>query len=251
MSLRQTNLLFAFAALALIGSLLLSGCAPAVEAAQTPTGNSPTRTITVIGRGEVSSKPDVAYTTVGVEVVAPTVGDATDQAATRMTAILAALKKLGIAEKDIRTSNYSISFERQQTDGMMSTTEGATGSYRVSNMVQVTIRDLDQVGAVLDTAVQAGANNVWGLSYGLAETQALEEQARAAAVQNAQDRAASLAQLNGVKVGDVIAVSEVVGGDTGPVVAEMAVAKGFGNGTPVEPGELTFSTQIQVVYALK
>ncbi|PKO23693.1 MAG: hypothetical protein CVU38_02870 [Chloroflexi bacterium HGW-Chloroflexi-1] len=251
--------MFALAALTLVGALLLSGCAPAVTAAPLAAGESPTRTITVVGRGEVQAKPDVAHSNIGVEVTAPTVAEAMTDAKARMASILDALKKLGIAEKDIQTSNFSINFERQTPEARMpmleqgapATTEAASGVYHVSNMVKVTIRDLDQVGAVLDAAVEAGANNVWGVYFGLDDTSILETQAREKAVADARARADSLARLTGVNVGNVIAVSEVIGSTPGADFSKALAMAYESSGGPIEAGELTFSTQIQVVYAIR
>ena len=202
-------------------------------------------------------KPDVANTTVGVEALGPTVDAAMADAEARMTSVLDALKKMGIADKDIQTSNFSINFERQMEQKPVTAQatpgkfEPPAGFYRVSNMVQVTIRDMTKVGDVIDTAVKAGANNVWGISFSLEDTKGLEEQAREAAVKDAQARAESLAGLTNVQVGDVISVSEVVGSQPVPMFS-AAEAKGLGGGgTPAEPGEVTFSTQIQVVYGIK
>jgi uncharacterized protein len=185
-----------------------------------------------------------------------------DEANVRMKTILAAMKALGISDKHIQTSNFSINFERREptTPAASEPTPGAksanaavpAGFYRVNNMIQVTIRDLDKVGDVLDAAVEAGANNVWGVSFGLDKTDALEAQAREKAVDDARARAESLAKLNGVAVGDVIAISEVIGGGPSPMYAEAVSLRGLGGGgAPVEPGELTFSTQVQVVYGIR
>ena len=124
------------------------------------------------------------------------------------------------------------------------------GVYRVNNMVQVTLRDMAAVGDVIDAAVEAGANNVWGVSFDLENTDALEEQAREAAVNNARARAESLAELNGVEVGEVIAISEVIGASAVPMFAEAARAMG-GGGVSIEPGEVSFATQLQIVYAIQ
>ncbi len=251
----RSNVLFALGALLLVGSLALSGCASPADAAPVTAGESPVRTITVIGRGEVKTQPDTANTNIGVEVTAPTVDEAMSQAKERMAALLAALKELGIAEKDIQTSNFSVYFERTSSDmpaprsGDGSTDQQAPGFYRVSNMVQVTIRDLEQVGQVLETAVKAGANNIWGINFSVSDPATLEAQARENAVQDARARAEALAGLHGVELGSVVAVSEVIGGAS-PVFAEAAKALG-GGGAPIEPGELTLSTQIQVVYAIQ
>ena len=246
------------AALVLSNGVLPAAAAPAKQAAtQAPAGAVVSRTITVVGNGEIKVKPDVANTTVGVEALGPTVDAAMADAGARMTSVLAALKKMGIADKDIQTSNFSINFERQgdQKPVTAQATPGKfeppAGFYRVSNMVQVTIRDLTKVGDVIDTAVTAGANNVWGISFSLDNTKALETQAREAAVKDARARAEALAGLTNVQVGDVMAISEVVGNQPVPMYSS-AKAQGLGGGgTPSEPGEVTFTTQIQVVYAIK
>ncbi len=229
MSVRRTSLVVVLGVLVLAAALVLSNgvlpaaAAPARQAGTATPAPAPAvsvagpRTITVVGRGEVKVKPDVATTTVGVEALGPTVDAAMADAEARMTSVLNALKGMGIADKDIQTSNFSINFERQpdQPTVTAQATPGKftppAGFYRVSNMVQVTIRDLDTVGDVIDTAVKAGANNVWGISFSLDNTKALEGQAREAAVDDAKARAQSLAGLTGVQVGDVVSVSEVIG----------------------------------------
>ena len=261
MSVRNSVRLLPLFAVLVVGALVVSGCAPAVLAAPTTAGDSPARSITVVGRGEVKAKPDIATVNLGVEVAAPTVGEAMTEANARMKSVLSAMKALGIAEKDIQTSNFSISFERQnptapvtgESSGAKSgSAQAPAGFYRVNNMVQVTVRDLDKVGDVLDAAVEAGVNNVWGISFGLDNTDALEAEAREKAVADARARAESLAKLNGVAVGDVIAISEVIGGSPSPMYAEAASFRGLGGGgTPVESGEMTFSTQIQIVYGIR
>ncbi|WP_438028465.1 SIMPL domain-containing protein [Sorangium sp. So ce233] len=282
---------------------LLAACAPQA----TPQAVSPeVNTITVIGRGEVSAKPDVARTQLGIEVMAPTVAEATKAAATRMNEIFAALRKAGIAEKDIQTSNYSIQLVRQPdvppwAPGAYAQPLAASAAasapapaaqaaapaapaapagrgpkptpppaakappppdlappqpappahfYRVSNTVTAVIRNLDQVGPVLDAVTSAGANNVWGVSFDLDKTDPLEAQAREKAIADARARAEALARLQGVALGRVVAISEIV--DSGPVHGRMSMAAAaYGDaGTPVAPGEVQFSTQVKVVYAL-
>lgn len=258
---RRTSVVVVLGVVALVAALLVSGLLPAhaAPAAQTGATQPVPRTITVVGRGEVKVKPDVANTTVGVEALGPTVDAAMEDAEARMSSILSALKQLGIAEKDIQTSNFSINFERQPVEPKPVTAQATPGAfeppagfYRVSNMVQVTIRDLDKVSDVIDTAVKAGANNVWGISFSLDDTDALEAQARESAVADAKSRAEALATLNGVKVGPVMAISEVIGSQPVPMFATADRAMGMGGGgAPVEPGEVTFSTQIQVIYAIQ
>ncbi|WP_437535171.1 SIMPL domain-containing protein [Sorangium sp. So ce726] len=280
---------------------LLAACA---AQATPPVAAAPeVNTITVVGRGDVSARPDVARAQMGIEVMAPTVHEATKLAAARMTEILAALKKAGLAEKDIQTSNYSIQLVRQpDVPPWMATGYAQPSSapapavapatpaaapaapagrgpkptpapapkpppadlapaappppshvYQVSNTVMVVIRNLDQVGAVLDAAVAAGANNVWGVSFGLDETDPLEARAREKAIADARARAEALARLQGVSLGRVVSISEVV--EHGQIYAPRAALASGGYasdmGTPVSSGEVPFGTQVKVVYALE
>lgn len=245
----------------LIVTLMVSGCAPAASASQASVTDQ-TRTITVVGTGKVQAKPDVAHLNVGVDVTAATTTEAVEKAQVKMTAVLAALKAAGIPDKDIQTSHYSINFERTQQDAGPTTAgskpaapggEGELeGFYRVSNMVDVTVRDLDKVGDALDATVKAGANNVWGVSFSLDDTSTPEVQAREKAVADAKARAESLAKLNGVGVGEVLAISEVIGNTPAPVFLKEAASMAYGGGGgAVEPGELTFTTMVQVTYGIR
>jgi uncharacterized protein len=222
---------------------VLSGCAAVAPSASTATGSQ--RSITVLGRGTVSAAPDLAQANVGVETLAATVADASQQNNAKMTAIIAQLKELGIADKDIQTSNFSINTERSGP------AESAV-QYRVSNMVEIKIRDLNKVGQVLDSVVQAGANQVWGVSFTIEDQSKLEAEARGKAVENAQQRAAALAKLAQVQLGSVLEVSE--SGATGPVVrTDLALAKGMGaaGDVPISNGEVQVVFQVQVTYGIK
>jgi uncharacterized protein len=222
----------------------------------------PVHGLSVIGFGEVKAAPDVARTSLGVEMRAETAEQATAQANERMTAILAALKGLGIAERDLRTHGFSVSFEREPPPPPMPEPgPGRTpaqpqaqpaqpkGFYRVSNVVEVTIRDLGKVGQVLGAATQAGANNVWGISFELDDPRPLLADARARAVEHARQNAQSLATLAGVKLGQVVSVSES-SSQPGPPRPMMAMKAEAAQDVPVERGEVTVTHQVQMVYSL-
>lgn len=208
------------------------------------------RVITVVGQGSARVAPDVAQVSVGVDTVADTVSDAVKESNGKMDAILAALKALGIAEKDIQTQNYSISVE--QSSGVPSP-EGSEVAgkprYRVTNMVTVTIRELSKVGNVLDAVVEAGANNIWGVSFSVDDTKAALTEARGKAVVDAQARAKELAGLSGVEVGSIVSISEVVGSNSYPVAVERAY--GMGADASVSVGEVEVTYQVQVVFSLE
>jgi uncharacterized protein YggE len=214
---------------------------------------SPAQTITVVGQGSVRIKPDVAQVSVGVETSAETVSQAVQDNTTQMEAILAALTKAGIADKDIQTMNYSIQFDRypQPLPASTGTESGqATPLYRVSNMVNVTVRDLDKVGAVLDAVVGAGANNIWGVNFSLEDQTKAQADARANAITDAKARAQALADLNGVKLGPVMSVSEVISGGSYPMPVAMAEKAAVGAGS-ISPGELEVTYQVQVSYFIE
>jgi uncharacterized protein YggE len=210
------------------------------------------RSITVVGQGKASGTPDVAHINVGVETTGASAQEAVNANKQTMSALLEKLKGMGIAEKDIQTSNFSIYTEQPPTP---MATEGQTAGqaapiYHVSNQVNVTVRDSGKVGDVLDGAVSAGANSVYGVSFEVEDTSKLEASAREKAIADANARAASLAQLAGVSVGQVLTISEVVGGP-GPLVLERAVALGAGGGTPIQPGEFEVNVSVQVTYAIQ
>jgi uncharacterized protein YggE len=208
------------------------------------------RSITVVGMGKATGTPDVAHISIGVETQADTVQKAVDDNKSKMTDLLSTLKSLGVADKDIQTTNYGVYTQRQPSpDG-----KGDTGptTYQVNNQVSVTVRDVNKLGDVLDKVVAAGANNIYGVSFSVNDTTQLEADARAQAMTDAKTRAESLAKLAGVTLGDVVSVSEIVG-NSGPVYAgaRMSAATGLGGGAPIQPGELEVDTSIQVTFAIK
>ncbi|MFN8474221.1 MAG: SIMPL domain-containing protein [Anaerolineae bacterium] len=219
----------------------------AAGAAATPAAASAAsgvRTILVVGKGEVSVKPDMAEITIGVQSTAPTLAAASQKANTDMDAVVKSLKSNGVADKDIQTASYNVNAQRDNTNKI-------TG-YQVTNMVRVKIRDLSKAGATLDAAVSSGANQVYGISFTLADPSAAEKAARQAAIDNAKSRAGDYASQAGGTVGQVLQISETIGEptpiarfDTAPKLAAASAA------VPVESGELTVTAQVQVVYALQ
>jgi uncharacterized protein len=208
------------------------------------------RTITVVGEGTVRIQPDIARANFGVEVVRPTVREALDENAATMEAVLAALRDQGIEEADIQTTGFTIFAERYGPQGPLPEDEV---NYRVSNNVTVVIRNLDNIGAVVDAAVEAGANNIYGIEFRVDDPSAQESEARQGAIDDARAKAEELASLSGVTVGDVVSISEVIASG-GYVQSNFAQDRGMGGGgggaTPITPGELELLMQLQVTYAI-
>lgn len=210
------------------------------------------RTITVVGAGKVNLEPDIARINVGAEARASTVAEAKTAVDNQVIAIVAALKEQGVADRDIQTSHYSIYYERMPVPAMVgkeTRTEESQSAYRVSNMLQVTVRDVEKAGTVLDAVVNAGANQVYGVTFTVSDAQEWENAAREEAMADAKACALELARLSDVELTEVLSVSEVIG--SSPVsVARMALESGMGGGG-ITPGELELSTQVQVTFAIQ
>jgi uncharacterized protein YggE len=231
-------------------AVTVAACSP-TQAAPAVVSQETSRYITVVGVGEVSLSPDIAQINVGAEASADTVSEAKAEVDRRVAAILDALKEMGVAEKDIQTSNYSIYYEREPVYPMAveETSRETQGTYHVSNMLNVTIRDLEQVGDVLDAVIEAGANQMYGVTFTVSDDQEWESEAREKAMADARERAGELASLAEVELGEVLSVSEVVGGGAIPMPGFALAAEAAGGG--IVPGELELSTQIQVTFAIK
>jgi uncharacterized protein YggE len=246
-------------AIALILSLGMAGvwlwgqaASPAAaQSTESAEGYSPAETITVVGQGSVSVRPDIANVSLGVETSAATIGEAVAENQTIMESILSALEEIGIDSKDIQTMNYSIRLDRypEQFGRVESATEEPQPMYRVSNMVNVTIRDLDSVGDVLDAVIEAGANDIWGITFAMDDPSQAQDEARAGAIDDALARAGALAELNGVALGPVMSVTEIVGST--PVPMPKALESAAAGGGPVSPGELEIGYQVQVTYFIE
>ena len=247
-------------ALALLLALGLAGSwlwgqmtSPAVAQASESTDDySPGQTITVVGQGSAQLEPDVAHVSIGVETSAETVGDAVEQNEAKMSSILAALKKVGIAEKDIQTMHYSVQLDRYPEPVLRAETESSEPApqYRVSNMANVTVHDLDNVGDVLDAVIEAGANNIWGVNFGLEDPVAAQTEARSKAIDDAKARAEALAELSYVEMGPVMSLSEVVCGGIAPIPM-MAGERASSGAGPFRPGEVEVSYHVQVSYFIE
>lgn len=227
-------------ALAGIGALLFTRPA----AAQSNSGVPGMRQVSVLGHGEVKARPDTATIQIGIDTEAANAKDALAQNNTQAQALQQKLAELKIDTKDIQTSNFSIS-PTYGNDGRQVT------GYRVSNIVTVTIRNLDSAGTLLDQVVQAGANNIYGISFSVADTQKLMEQARQAAMADAKVRATQLATAGGASVGDVLIISENVSAPPVPMpMLDRAAAQGAPS-VPVQAGEQSISIDVQATFALR
>jgi uncharacterized protein len=234
-----------FAAVALL-ALAVSACGPTTINQEAPVN---VRTLSVSGAGQANLVPDIAYIYVGVHTEKPSAAEAVRENNAQTQQMIQALRDFGIDAKDIRTTNFSI----WPMDKYDPATGQPTGqkAYAVDNTVYVTVRDLNELGDLLDTVVTAGANTVNSIQFDVVDKAEALKQARADAMKDAEAQAKELASAAGVTLGEVQSISfydtpvypAMDGKGGGQAVAEAAV--------PIQPGQLTFTVTVSVSYAIK
>lgn len=232
-------------------ALALAATAPAVALAQTapPAADTMFRatTLNLAAHGETMIAPDMGMISLGVLTEARTAQGAMQANATRMTGLMGALRRAGIAEKDIQTSNLNLSaqyvYEQNQRPRL-------TG-YQASNTVTVIVRDLARLGPAVDATVEAGANQVNGISFGLADPTAAENAARLDAVKALTEKAELYARATGHRVQRLVTLSEG-GGYSSPPPQPMVqmMAREAKADTSIAPGELKVRIDVTGLYEL-
>lgn len=221
-------------------SLLAVSCGDRTTRVETG-GAQIQRGISVTGTGKVTGKPDIAKLTLGVSAEADTVQKARDQAAASLDAMIKSLKNNGVAEKDIQTQQFSIQPQYDYNEGKQQ-----LRGFQVTNMLGVTLRDINKTSQTVDDAVTAGGNNtqIQGLSFAIENPDDLKQQAREKAVADARAKAETLAKSAGVSVGDAITISE-------SSVTPVFDARAPGASTPIQPGELDVTVDVSVTWGIK
>ena len=228
---------------------LLLACAlllPCLALAESPAAASGA-TITVTGSASVTLKADYARISVGVSTSAKTVEEATQQNSATIFAVIEALKTAGVQEDDIATSNYSVHAEY---DYSSFGGQKLTG-YNVTTQLTVIIRDMEHIGATLDKATAAGANNIYNIEFLSTQADAAHDEATAYAVQDAMRRAKLLADAADLTLGGIVSISD---SSSGWVVStrsyasklDMAVA-----GNSILPDDTSVSASVTIVFELK
>lgn len=250
---KRSVLLFAVAVLA-IAAIVVSatGCVGALSEGGSnvsiPGGffSQQSTGIWVSGEGKVTVVPDVAILNVGVESQALTVTEAQQKAADAMTAVMDELERQGVAEKDITTQNFSIQPVTRWKDD-----EQILEGYRVTNMVTVKIRDVDNAGTVIDAVVQAGGDliRVNGISFTVDDPTLYYAEAREKAMVDAKAKAQQLANVAGIKLGDPTYITE--SGAYTPYRYDYAESMAVPAATtPISAGEIEITLAVQVAYSI-
>ena len=200
----------------------------------------------IVATGEVTRVPDVARINAGVVTQAGSATAAIAQNAQRMERVIAALKRAGIAERDIQTSSINLNPEYRYAENQPPVLTG----YRASNEVTVRFRDIAETGAILDALVAEGANQINGPMLGIDKPEEALDEARQQALTKARARAELYARAIGKRVGRILSVSESGGGFPPPIPMMARAEMSDAASTKIDPGEQTLSVSLSVSFEL-
>ena len=244
--------------------LLAIAVLPSAVLAQERVASELVPSITVTGTGEVTASPDLARLQVGVVTEAETAAAALEQNSAAMQKLIEILKKHGLEDRDIQTTNFDVSpvyrdeqynkgdlqqeaqqapFEEQQKSEKDS--RPRIVGYEVRNEVMITIRKLAEMGAILDAVVQSGANSISSIQFDIAEKEKLLDEARKAAVQNARRKAEIYAGADGRVVRHALLIREAEQDSSGSFLGRLELAR---RDVPILAGEQTLSVSVTVTY---
>lgn len=206
-------------------------------------------TISVVGEGLATARPDMAVVSVGVVSQAPRAGDALAQNSKLMTEVVAAVKGAGIEARDIETSQISLR-PQYSYPGQGSREAPKLVGYEANNTVSIRVRAFDKLGGLLDRLVTSGANQIRGVELTLAEPGPLRDQARAAAMKDAIRKAQLLADAAGVRVVRLFSASEEVSDPPRPLMRMSADAAAQRAPVPIEAGEQEIRGRVSAVFEI-
>lgn len=209
------------------------------------------RVISLTGHGEVRAVPDMAIVTMGVLTAADTARQALDDNTKAMTELMASLKAANIENKDIATSNFSVTprYDYGQNNGQPPKLVG----YDVSNNVTVTVHKLDSIGNILDKAVSSGSNQINGISFSISKPDAAMDEARKLAVQDAKHKAEIYTTATSTSLGNVISIAEG-GAVYQPPMGMRMQAKSMSSDAapvPIAQGEQVLSIDVNMSWEIK
>jgi len=205
-----------------------------------------TGSISVTGEATIKARPDTVTITLGVQEDAVTAGEAMDRCSAALNRVVAAILDAGVPRADVQTSNLNL-WPRYDYGEKG---RGEIIGYRASNQVTLTWDRLDKIGDLIDAAVRAGANTVSGLSFSLADSEALYLEAVAEAVRDARQKAEVMAAAAGVDVGRVKNMS-LDSHYSGPIVMREGLGGDMAASVPVEPGQVEMRVTVRVEYGIQ
>jgi len=205
-------------------------------------------TISISGEGKIFATPDIGIIDLGVVSDAKTVAAAQKDNVAKMNKITQAMKNLGVEEKDLKTTNYSI-YPRYQYLAGKSDIIG----YEVSQTLEVKIRNLDKVGDIISKGAELGANQTGSLSFTFDDPEKTNAEARTKAIQNAKEKADALSASLGVKLVRIISFSESSYQPPTPYYSDKALGIGGGGATPpdIQTGQNEVTSNVTIVYEIQ
>jgi hypothetical protein len=208
------------------------------------------RTISVQGTGRAAAPPDMATVRIGVTSQAETAVAAMAANNEQVAAVIDTIKGFQVAARDIQTSNFNVSpmYQQGQRGGQRSP---RIVGYQVNNQVQVRMRNLPELGRLLDGVVTSGSNQINGIQFGIDNTDSLMDTARDEAIADARRRAGRYATAANVKVGKVVVISEQSVMRPMPVYAQSRLMMAEADSVPIEAGEHEVELNVTVVFALQ
>lgn len=227
-----------------LGAAMLPATAAMAQVAPVITGTR----LEISATGDATRVPDLAIISAGVSTRQATASAAIEENATRMERVLAALKKAGIADRDVQTSSINLNPEYRYQDNQAPQLVG----YTASNQVSIRFRDIRNSGKILDALVAQGANQINGPSLTIDKQDEALDEARAKAITNGQARADFYARALGKRVVRLISVSEGGGNYPSPPMPVMMMeARNQAADTKIVPGEQKLSVSLSMVYELQ
>lgn len=209
---------------------------------------SPSDSITVYGYSESKEKSQVARFTAGVSQVSDDKDSAVSTVNKKVDDIINAVKSFGIAVEDIKTQNVSV-YQQEESFWEEGRQKTRPGQWRVSNNVEITLRDVDRASELTDLLTSSGATNVFGPNFSLDDTRKAETDLLKSAIEDARKKAEVVAEASGKKLGEIITVTE--GSGSSGVVPFYRAEMGGGGGAPIEPGTGTVSKTVTVTFEIK
>lgn len=204
--------------------------------------------LSIAAEGAVQGRPDLAAISLGVMTEGATAAAALAENGRRMNALMAAVRRAGVAERDVQTSNVSVNPQQVYVENEPPRITG----YQAHNMVTVRVRNVDNLGRVIDAAVGAGGNNVNGVSFSYQNPDTQLDAARRDAMAEARRLAELYASAIGAEIERVVSISE--GGAMPPpmpMIRMERMAMANDASTPTAPGEIETRVTVNVVYELK
>jgi uncharacterized protein YggE len=229
----------------LIAAAFLSACSGTIQF-----GQAQPRTINVTGNAQVILAPDIAYISIGVHSEAKSATEAVASNNSQTQSVIDAIKGQSVDAKDIQTTNFSV----YQQEKYSPSGEDLGSFFMSDNVVYVTMHDISKIGDILDAAISAGANNIYGITFDVQDKETALASGRDKAMADANAQAEELAKAAGATLGAVQTISYYSNPPT-PIYYDSKVAApagvGGGASVPISSGQLTLTVSVSVTYALR